>query len=618
MATNKDIKYLNRDFASFRQKLIDYSKTYFPTTYNDFTPSSIGMMFMEMSSYVGDVLSFYLDTQIQETFIQYAKQKENLFNLAYMLGYKPKVTTAATVNIDIYQIVPSILSGSQSVPDFDYALYINKNALIQSNLTNGGTFLIEDDINFTYSSSYDPTEISVYQIVGNEPSYFLLKKSRKAISAKINSTNVSFNAPEQFATIEINSSNIIGILDIMDNNGNEWYEVPYLAQETIFNSIKNINVNDPNFSIYNDVPYLLKLEKIQRRFSTKFLNETTLQLQFGSGVSTDTDEEIVPNSNNIGIGLSFGQNKLTTAYAPSNILYTGTYGIAPSNTTLTIRYLIGGGVNSNVPSETLTTVQSADIKFLKSNLNNITAQTVFNSIAVTNPKAASGGKDGDTLEEIRQNSLNSFQSQLRAVTVDDYTIRALSMPSKYGCISKIYTTPQKLEDLEIGESPSVLNMYVLSYNTDKKLNYASDALKQNISTYLSQYRMINDSIKIKDAFIINIGVEFEIITLPDYVSNEVLILCVEALKNYFDIDKWQINQPILLRNLYVLLDRIDGVQTVKSIKITNKNGVINGYSQYSYDIEGATYDNVVYPSLDPCIFEVRYPNTDIIGRVTSF
>jgi len=618
MATNKDIKYLNRDFASFRQKLIDYSKTYFPTTYNDFTPSSIGMMFMEMSSYVGDVLSFYLDTQIQETFIQYAKQKENLFNLAYMLGYKPKVTTAATVNIDIYQIVPSILSGSQSVPDFDYALYINKNALIQSNLTNGGTFLIEDDINFTYSSSYDPTEISVYQIVGNEPSYFLLKKSRKAISAKINSTNVSFNAPEQFATIEINSSNIIGILDIMDNNGNEWYEVPYLAQETIFNSIKNINVNDPNFSIYNDVPYLLKLEKIQRRFSTKFLNETTLQLQFGSGVSTDTDEEIVPNSNNIGIGLSFGQNKLTTAYAPSNILYTGTYGIAPSNTTLTIRYLIGGGVNSNVPSETLTTVQSADIKFLKSNLNNITAQTVFNSIAVTNPKAASGGKDGDTLEEIRQNSLNSFQSQLRAVTVDDYTIRALSMPSKYGCISKIYTTPQKLEDLEIGESPSVLNMYVLSYNTDKKLNYASDALKQNISTYLSQYRMINDSIKIKDAFIINIGVEFEIITLPDYVSNEVLILCVEALKNYFDIDKWQINQPILLRNLYVLLDRIDGVQTVKSIKITNKNGIINGYSQYSYDIEGATYNNVVYPSLDPCIFEVRYPNTDIIGRVTSF
>jgi hypothetical protein len=618
MATNKDIKYLNRDFASFRQKLIDYSKTYFPTTYNDFTPSSIGMMFMEMSSYVGDVLSFYLDTQIQETFIQYAKQKENLFNLAYMLGYKPKVTTAATVNIDIYQIVPSILSGSQSVPDFDYALYINKNALIQSNLTNGGTFLIEDDINFTYSSSYDPTEISVYQIVGNEPSYFLLKKSRKAISAKINSTNVSFNAPEQFATIEINSSNIIGILDIMDNNGNEWYEVPYLAQETIFNSIKNINVNDPNFSIYNDVPYLLKLEKIQRRFSTKFLNETTLQLQFGSGVSTDTDEEIVPNSNNIGIGLSFGQNKLTTAYAPSNILYTGTYGIAPSNTTLTIRYLIGGGVNSNVPSETLTTVQSADIKFLKSNLNNITAQTVFNSIAVTNPKAASGGKDGDTLEEIRQNSLNSFQSQLRAVTVDDYTIRALSMPSKYGCISKIYTTPQKLEDLEIGESPSVLNMYVLSYNTDKKLNYASDALKQNISTYLSQYRMINDSIKIKDAFIINIGVEFEIITLPDYISNEVLILCVEALKNYFDIDKWQINQPILLRNLYVLLDRIDGVQTVKSIKITNKNGVINGYSQYSYDIEGATYNNVVYPSLDPCIFEVRYPNTDIIGRVTSF
>jgi hypothetical protein len=617
MAQAQNINYLNKDFSSFKQKLIDYSKTYFPTSYNDFTPSSIGNIFIEMSAYVGDVLSFYLDTQIQETFIQYAKQKENLFNLAYMLGYRPKVTTAATVDIDIYQIVPSIISSSQYIPDFNYALLIDKNTVVKSNLTNGGTFLIQDNVDFTFSSSYDSTEISVYQITANNPDYYLLKKTRKAISATINSTPVVFNNPEQFQTIEINSSNVIGVLDVIDSNNNEWFEVPYLAQEIIFDSIKNTNINDPNFNIYNaDTPYLLKLKKIQKRFATRFLNENTLQLQFGSGVTSNDNEEIIPNPDNIGIGLSFGQSKMTTAYSPTNILYTNTYGVSPSNTTLTIRYLTGGGVESNVPSGIITTIQSANINFQKSNLNAITAQTVFDSVEINNPIAASGGKDGDTAEEIKLNSLNSFQSQLRGVTSDDYTIRALSMTPKYGSVAKIYTEAQKINNLELGEIPSVLEMYILGYDGNKKLTNTSKALKQNLSNYLAQYRMTNDSIKIKDAFIINIGVDFEIIVLPDFVNNEVLLECIEVLKDYFNIDKWSINQPILLRNLYVLLDKVEGVQTVKNISISNKTGVINGYSPYAYDIAGATLNNVVYPSLDPCIWEVKFPNTDINGKVS--
>jgi hypothetical protein len=266
-------------------------------------------------------------------------------------------------------------------------------------------FLIEDPIDFTVSSSLDPTEVSIFSIDGSgNPTYFLLRKTRKAISATINSTNFSFTSPERFSTVEINSNNIVGILDAVDSNGNIWYEVDYLGQEMVYDSIKNTNPNDPNFSQYeSNTPYLLKLKKIQRRFATRFIDSTTLQLQFGSGTTADNDAEIIPNPDNVGLGLPFGQSKLTTAFSPNNFIFTNTYGIAPSNTTLTVRYLTGGGAEANVPSNDLTNI-TANISFLNNNLNSTTANTIFNSLAVTNPLAADGGGDGDSIEEIRQNA----------------------------------------------------------------------------------------------------------------------------------------------------------------------------------------------------------------------
>ena len=616
MATKrKNIQYINRDFSEIRASLVDFSRTYYPTTYNDFSPTSPGMMFMEMAAYVGDVLSFYLDNQIQETYLQYARQTNNLYELAYMFGYKPNVTQVATTNIDFYQQVPSILSGSSYVPDFTYSLFINQNAQVQSPLNTSTTFLIEDPIDFSVSSSGDPTEISIFISSGN-PTYFLLKKSRKAISAKINTTQFSFGSPIPFSTVEINTSNIVGVLDVIDSETNEqWYEVDYLGQEMVFNSIKNTNINDPNLSQYSgDTPYLLKLEKIQRRFATRFLDSGSLQLQFGAGNINDNDESIVPNPNNVGIGLPFEKNKLTTAYAPDNFLFTRTYGIAPSNTTLIVRYLTGGGVADNVFANSLTTL-TADTKFLNSNLNATTANTIFASLAVTNPLAADGGGDGDSIEEIRQNSSANFSSQLRNVTQNDYLVRTLSMPAKYGAVSKAYIEPTKAQSISAGESQSILDLYVLSYDVNNQLSLCSPALKQNITTYLSQYRMVNDSVNIKDAFIINIGVNFDIIVLPNYNSNEVLTKCIIALQDYFTINKWSINQPIILRDIYVLLDLIDGVQTVKTIDIKNLVGENLGYSKYAYDISAATVSNVIYPSLDPSIFEIKYANTDIQGRI---
>ena len=616
MAIKRNIQYINKDFTELRANLVDYAKTYFPTTYTDFSPTSPGMMFMEMAAYVGDVLSFYMDNQIQENFLQYARQTNNLYELAYMFGYKPNVTQVATSVLDFYQQVPAVTSGSVLVPDFSYSLLVPESSTVASTLSPSVSFLVQDPIDFSVSSSGDPTEITVYEVDGSgNPLYFLLKKARKAISSTINTTTFSFGVPTQFTTVDINADSIVGILDITDTDGNKWYEVDYLGQEMVFNSIKNTNVNDPNLSQYQgDTPYLLKLEKIQRRFATRFLDKTTLQLQFGAGTANDTDETIIPNPNNVGIGLPFELSKLTTAYSPENFLFTKTYGIAPSNTTLTVRYLTGGGVVSNVPANSLTSLNST-VTFLNQQTNTSTANYVFNSLAVTNPDAADGGGDGDTIEEIRQNSSANFATQLRNVTQNDYLVRTLSMPAKFGVVSKAYIEPTKAQSISAGESQSVLDLYVLSYNVNNQLTTASAALKQNIITYLSQYRMVNDSVNVKDAFIINIGVNFDIIILPNYNSNEVLTKCIVALQDYFRIDNWQINQPIILRDVYILLDKIEGVQTVKNITITNLSGENLGYSQYAYDIPSATQNNVIYPSLDPMVFEVKYPSQDIQGRV---
>ena len=612
MATqNKDITYINKDFNDIRSQLINFSQTYFPNTYTDFSPASPGMMFIEQAAYVSDVLSFYLDNQIQETYLQYARQFDNLYDLAYMFSYKPKVTGLAVVDVDVFQQLPSKVVGSETVPDFDYALEIAQNTVVSS--TAGTKFAIQDAVDFTVSSSYDPTLVTISQISLGEPTFYLLKKTRKAVSGTIVSTNFTLGNYTEFPTLDLNVSNISNIIDIVDSDGNQYYEVNYLAQDLIYDSIKNTNTNDPNNYTNTDTPYILKTKSVNRRFVTRFLNEATLQIQFGAGKPLQTDEEVVPNPDNVGLGLPFEQDKLTTAYSPSNFIFTNTYGTAPSNTTLTVRYLTGGGVVSNINANTLSNIDTSTVKFLTSGLNsNPQANFIFNSIAINNPSAASGGGGGDTIEEIRQNSLSNYNTQLRNVTADDYLIRALSMPSKYGVVSKAFTAKASAKDPD-----AILDLYILTQDLNGNLAKSSDSIKNNLKSYVNQYRMIGDSVNIKDAFIVNIGCEFDIITLPNYNNNEILTQCIGAVQTYFQTRKWQINQPIILRELTILLDAVSGVQTVANIQIINKAGTNNGYSEYAYSIPGATQGGVIYPSLDPSIFEIKFPNDDIKGRVVS-
>ena len=613
MAQARDIKYLNKDFAEFRSALIDYSKTYFPTTYTDFTEASPGMMFMEMASYIGDVLSFYQDNQIQETFTQYARRFENLFDLAYVMGYKPQVTGVATVDLDFYQTVPAL----SNQPDYNYALLINENAQIGSLDNSNVNFLTEDTIDFTVSSSQDPTEITVYTVDGsNNPTTYLLKKTRKAISSTINTTTISAGStPQEFFTTTINAPNIVGILDIVDSDGNVWYEVPYLAEEMVYDSVRNTNPNDPNnYLNEGDAPYLLQLKQTQRRFATRVINSGSLEIQFGAGTSQDVEEEITPNADNVGLGLPFEKNKLTTAYSPTNFIFTPTYGIAPTGD-LTIRYLTGGGVASNVNANTLTNIKQISKTFVNFNSTDPGGlyQQSFDSLVTNNPNAASGGRGGDSIEELRQNIISNFNTQYRTVTPDDYTVRALSMTPKYGKIAKVYTEKSKAS----ANTGTNVDLYVLAFDSNGNLTTASSTLKQNLATYLSQFRTIGDSVAIKDAFIVNIGVDFEIITLPNFNNNEVLRKCIIALQNYFSIRNWQVNEPIIYRDVFNLLDKIEGVQTVKKVLFTNKTTSDGDYSQYAYDVEGATINQVLYPSIDPMVFEVKFPNSDIKGKIVN-
>jgi hypothetical protein len=617
MLNQIDIKYLNKDFSTFKADLIEYAKSYYPTVYNDFTQASPGSMFIEMASYVGDVLSFYLDNQLQETFLQYAKQKNNLYTLAYMLGYRPKVTSAAIVDLDVYQQLPAITVGLNVVPDFGYAMTIEQGMQVKSNINSSILFYVPQKVDFTTSSSLSPTTVEVYTVDGsNNPTSYLLKKTVQAISGEVKTQSFTFGSAQRFTTVNINDNSIITILNATDSDGNTWYEVPYLAQDYILKPVENTAANYPSLNQYqNQVPYMIQKLQVPRRFVSRFKTDGTLQIEFGSGINSVADTAVIPDPNAVSVGLTGGGlSTLSSSFDPTNFVTTQTYGLAPKNVTITFQYLVGGGATANALTNQLTQIVSSTV----------TGNTAYqNTIAVNNTEPAKGGGDGDTVEELRINMASEFPTQLRAVTQEDYLARTLSMPAQYGKVAKAYVTKDDATFRNYMQTnanvydPLLVSLYVLGLDVNGNLANPSPALLQNIETYLKDYRMLTDSVGIKPAYIINIGCNFDIIIRPNYTSQDVVARCILALQDFFKVDNWQINEPIILGDIYSLLDTVEGVQTVKTVSIVNKTGEANGYSKYSYDISAGTLDGVIYPSLDPSIFEVKYPNTDIQGRVVT-
>ena len=661
----KDIKYLNKDFAEYRGNLIEFAKTYFPKTYSDFNESSPGMMFIEMASYIGDSLSYYIDDTLKESLMVHAEDIENVIALSQYLGYQPKVTSPAVTTLSVYQLVPSIGTGGSNTYDETFLLTIKQGMQISD--ADGNVFLTRDIVDFNDDSD---REISIYETdsITGETTFYLVKKYVQAISAQVETKEVVFGSYESFQTIELTDTNVIDIYDVRDSNGNKWYEVPYLGQEMVFEDYPNTEINDPDlYQFKSTVPYILKTIKSPRRFVKKVNGDSTTTIQFGAGDPTANDEQLLPNLKNVGLGLPNSISKLNESFDPTNFLKTKTYGTSPANTTMTVKYLVGGGISSNVAKGTLTKISSIefeeDLQLLSSNtiaLYNATKK----SVAVDNEVPATGGKGGDTIEEIRENALANFGSQNRAVTAKDYQVRVLSMPTKYGSIAKSYATAdgtldnnspssilsspkalQEFTDLVMGfveksdkeepskrdvkqelqkfligktsndnekNNPFAINLYLLGYDGNGKLSNLNNAVKENLKTYLNEYKILTDGINISDGFIINIGINFEVITLKNYNKSEVITECISEMKDYFNINNWTFNNTINLSELELLLANVDGVSSVPKLEIVNK--CKGNYTHNSYNIKAAIKDKILYPSLDPSVFEVKFPDVDIKGR----
>ena len=641
----KEVNYLGRDFADIRDNLIEFAKSYFPSQYNDFNEASPGMMFVEMAAYVGDVLNYYVDNQFRETLLNQAEERKNVLEIAQSLGYKPKLACPATVKLSFTLDVPAKDLGSGVYqPDLDYAGRLQADSRFLS--SNGVEFNLLDDVDFKVSSSLDPMDVTALEPAsGNIPTNFRLTKTGIAKSGIRKTQTFTFGNAKTFDSVVLAESDVTEIISITDSNGNKWYEVPFLAQDTVFESEENTSLNDPSLSSYkNDTPYLLKLIKTARRFTTRVRDDNKTIVKFGSGISSNPDEELVPNPDNVGSSLGFGVSRLDESYDPTNFLKTQTFGLAPANTTLTIEYVYGGAIEHNVGVNSVNRILERNFTNSTTGLVSATQTTTEESLTVTNLERATGGASQETLDEMKLNASAFFNAQNRAVTRADYITRVYSLPQKYGNIAKAYIVQdeqleeegqlevingevKRIKAVDVIPNPLALNMYMLGYTADGKLTQLNEAVKQNVKTYLSQYRVLTDAINLKDAYIVNVGVRFAITVKRGFNKNEVLFKAIQQVKKHFETKKWQINQPIVLSDIAYVIGLVEGVVTVvppqdnnpnkNLVVIENKHKVAEGYSGNIYDTDAATRDGIVYTSLDPSIFEVKYPNVDIEGRVVG-
>jgi hypothetical protein len=641
----KDVNYLGRDFADIRANLIEFAKSYFPNQYNDFNEASPGMMFVEMAAYVGDVLNYYVDNQFRETLLNQSEEKKNVLEIAQSLGYKPRLACPATVKLSLTLDVPAkSLGGGEYAADLDFAGRVEADSRFLS--SNGVEFNLLDDVDFKVSSSLDPMDITALEPAsGNIPTNFRLTKTGLAKSGIRKTQTFTFGNAKEFDSVVLAESDVTEIISITDSDGNKFYEVPFLAQDTVFESEENTSLNDPSLSSYkNDTPYLLKLIKTARRFTTRVRDDNKTIVKFGSGVSSNPDEELIPNPDNVGSSLGFGVSRLDESYDPANFLKTQTFGLAPANTTLTIEYIYGGAIEHNVGVNSVNRILERNFSNSTTGLNSTTQTTVEESLTVTNLERATGGASQETLDEIKQNASAFFNAQNRAVTRQDYITRVYSLPQKYGNVAKAYIVQdeqleqegqlevingevKKIKAIDVIPNPLALNMYMLGYTADGKLTQLNEAVKNNVKIYLSQYRVLTDAINLKDAYIINVGVRFAITVKRGFNKNKVLFEAIQQVKKHFETKKWQINQPIVLSDIAYVIGLVEGVVTVvppqdnnpnkNIVVIENKHKVAEGYSGNIYDTDAATRDGIVYPSLDPSIFEVKYPNVDIEGRVVG-
>ncbi len=648
-ANTKDVNYLNRDFTSLRQQLIDFTKQYYPQSYKDFSESSPGQIFIDQAAYVGDVLSYYTDQQFFESYIQFAQDRRNIINSAKYLGYKPKVSSASSSEVDVFQLLPSIRTkDNEYFPDERYCLILQPFTQLSS--TPGVNFIIEESIDFSQDTKFSPREITVYSRDNTgAPQFYLIKKTAKAYSGTVVNKQVSVTDQVPFYSITLDETNVLKVISVVDSNNNNYYEVDYLAQDTIPIEVDNVPLNNQTLSPYrSETPKILKYLRTEKRFVTVVDENNQTTLQFGANTENFENTIVIPNPTNVGVALSNLKN-LNISLDNTNALKEKSYGVSPSNTTLNITYIIGGGLNSNVNSGEINKILGV------SYLNDATAltdsevillNTIKNSLRVNNLESATGGDDAESDEEIRQNAMLNFSTQNRMVTEDDFLLRIYALPPQLGNIAKAFVQSNLTREVQYSglingilntennstvnltplnpldrkkflqsNSPFTNNLYLLGYDANKNLTQVNPATLQNLTTYIQNYKILTDKINIIDGYIVNIGVEFKITVFKGFNKSEVLNNCIQSVKSFFDIDKWSFNQPINLSQINFEIMQNEGVQSVSDIVIKNLTIDDGNYSSVAYNISIATQNNIVYPPKDPAVFEVKFPDSDIKGLV---
>jgi hypothetical protein len=608
MATNttkkRIVKYLNRDFESFKKDIIEHLKIYFPDTIQDFNESSVGIMLVEIMSVIGDNLSFYLDKKFNESFIETAKERKNIFKHAKQLGFKAFGKASATGTVDAFIKVPATTLNEEIIPNMSFAGKIKKGAKLKGD--NGETYETLLDIDFSKVNDQDLTKIAVADrdTTTQQPTSFALKVEDVDIKAgESKSVTVAVGGYQAFRKITLADDDVLEVLEVKDSEGNIWYEVDFLAQDTIFDGVSNTGDDA------NEVPYVLKLRSVPFRFITEYDVDTNrMSLIFGSGDAQTFDGDLIPDLGDLALPL-YGRDTFTDfSLDPQNFLKTRTLGLAPTNTTFSIKYRIGGGLVTNAGAGTITTVVDSIYDVGDSTLNAAEVRDVGNTFSVSNPKSISGGRDELSINELKQLISANFAAQGRMVVLQDFTARSLSMPSRFGSVFRAYA---KLSGL----NKNAIELITLSRNSDGHVIVSPLDLKKNLKKYLNRFRMVTDAIEILDGEIINIGIEFNVLTNPDFNSTEVLSDVILALKEFFEIQKWQINQPINLTTIYSLIAGIPGVLSLIDIRVINRSGTGPGgrsYSTTTYNITENTKNGIIYCK-ENAIFEVKFPNVDIIG-----
>lgn len=594
------IKYINKDFEGFKRDLMRYSQAHFSGSYQDYNETSPGMMILELQAYIGDVLAFYMDQQFLETKAATSQQIENIEDYAKMRGYKPKGKRSSRVKLDFIVEVPE----KDGAPDSDYLPILKAGSQAQSK--SGITFETVDDLDFAKSTTDNPQQIVSVPSDGG-PRTVAVRRWVEAVAGSTTTETFDIGDFVPFFRQKLGSTQVQDVLSITDLEGNQWFEVDYLAQNSVFDQITNSGDDS------NAIPYILKLRSTPRRFVVeKSVSGQNCYLQFGGGEGLKFDDELVPNVANFAIPTLGKQQFTSYTIDPQNFLKTRTLGLSPHNTRLNVTYRVGGGADTNVPALTITKVVNANLTFGKSIGGGGLDQSlvdIVSRVEVFNLADASGGGDEETASEIKVNAASFFASQARAVTKEDFVAQILSMPERFGRVEKVFVNSKK--------STNGIDIHLLTKDVAGKFAKSTDTLKKNVKTFIKDLRMLTSGISIFDTSIINVSLNFGVVVSPKYNRSEVLTNCISILKDYFKNDNMQVGMPIVFSDVKAQLQAVDGVISVYKFDVELKRGELDSTSPYvtdiNFDVSSNTRNGIVYCPPN-AIFEVRYPDNDIVGE----